>query len=65
MNPVLFQAGSDPEAVSQSLMLLLSTVIQFLSGLGSVSLVSRLQDVVTYIVCSGTVDSLASYLQLL
>ena len=58
--------GPDPDPVSQSLMLLLSTVIQFLSGLTKQSqeVVSRLQEVVSYIVCSGTVDSLASYFQL-
>ena len=58
--------GPDPDPVSQSLMLLLSTVIQFLSGPTKLAqdVVSRLLEVVSYIVCSGTVDSLASYFQL-
>ena len=59
--------GPDPDPLSQSLMSLLSSNIQFLSS-GSVKLSqnigARLQDIVSYIVCSGTVDSLAGYFTL-
>ena len=59
--------GPDPDPLSQSLMSLLSSNIQFLSS-GTVklsqNLAARLQDIVSYIVCSGTVDSLAGYFTL-
>ena len=59
--------GPDPDPVTQSLMSLLSSTIQFLSSgqtkLGQ-NIGARLQDIVSYIVCSGTVDSLAGYFQL-
>ena len=52
---------------NMSLMSLFSSTIQFLSSdqtkLGQ-NVGARLQDIVSYIVCSGTVDSLAGYLQL-
>merc|ERR1719348_1045937 len=56
--------GPDPDPVSQSLMLLLSTNIQFLASTDhklDQQVSARLQDIVSYIVCSGTVDSLAGY----
>ena len=59
--------GPDPDPLSQSLMSLLSSNIQFLSS-GSVKLsqntAARLQDIVSYTVCSGAVDSLAGYFTL-
>ena len=59
--------GPDPDPVSQSLMTLLSTNIQFLSSGDpklSQNVAARLQDVVSFIVCSGTVDSVAGYFTL-
>jgi len=57
--------GPDTDPLSQSLMSLLSTNIQHLSKEKlSQPLTTRLQDMVSYIVCSGTVDSLANYFQL-
>jgi len=58
--------GPDTDPLSQSLMSLMSSNIQLLSTKETLSqaLTTRLQDIVSYIVCSGTVDSLASYFQL-
>ena len=59
--------GPDTDPLSASLMVLLSSAIQQLSSC-EVSprqeVRARLQDLVSYIVCSGTVDSLAGYFQL-
>merc|ERR1719427_1044742 len=57
--------GPDTDPLSQSLMSLLSSNIEHTSKekLDQV-MTTRLQDMVSYIVCSGTVDSLANYFQL-
>merc|ERR1719376_178201 len=57
--------GPDTDPLSQSLMSLLSSNIEHMSKekLDQV-MTSRLHDLVSYIVCSGTVDSLAAYFQL-
>ena len=60
-------SGPDPDPVSQSLMCLLSSTISFLSTSPaklSAGAGARLQDIVSYIVCSGTVDSIAGYFTL-
>jgi len=57
--------GPDTDPLSQSLMSLLSSNIQHLSKEKlDQPVTSRLQDMVSYVVCSGTVDSLANYFQL-
>jgi len=57
--------GPDTDPLSQSLMSLLSSNIQHLSKEKlDQTMVNRLQDIVSYIVCSGIVDSLANYFQL-
>jgi len=57
--------GPDTDPLSQSLMCLLSSNIEHLSKQKlDQPLTTRLQDMVSYIVCSGTVDSLANYFQL-
>jgi len=57
--------GPDTDPLSQSLMSLLSSNIEHMSKekLDQV-MATRLQDMVSYIVCSGIVDSLANYFQL-
>jgi len=55
-------SGPDTDPLSQSLMLLLSSNIQHLSAEKlDQPLINRLQDIVSYIVCSGTVDTLTNY----
>ena len=59
--------GPDTDPLSASLMTLLSSTIQQVAdreGVLDQLVTSRLQDLVSFIVCSGTVDSLASYFQL-
>jgi len=57
--------GPDTDPLSQSLMSLLSSNIEHMSKEKlDQPLANRLQDMVSYIVCSGTVDSLANYFQL-
>ena len=59
--------GPDTDPLSASLMTLLSSTIQQVAdreGMLDKEVTSRLHDLVSYIVCSGTVDSLAAYFQL-
>ena len=59
--------GPDTDPLSASLMTLLSSTIQQVAdreGVLDKEVTSRLQDLVSYIVCSGTIDSLAAYFQL-
>merc|ERR1719220_3354310 len=59
--------GPDTDPLSASLMTLLSSTIQQVADREAVldnEVTSRLHDLVSYIVCSGTVDSLAAYFQL-
>lgn len=56
--------GPDTDPLASSLMLLLSSTIQQAAAAREPEVAARLQDLVAYIVCSGTVDSLAGYFQL-